>query len=33
MKAITRISNVDGAGVERADAHGIALRIVEGELE
>jgi hypothetical protein len=33
MKAITRISNVDGAGVERADAHGIALRIVEGELQ
>ena len=33
MKAITRISNVDGAGVERADAHGIALRIVEGEDE
>jgi hypothetical protein len=33
MKAIARISNVDGSGVERADAHGIALRIVEGELE
>jgi hypothetical protein len=29
MKAIAPISNVDGAGVERADAHGIALRIVE----
>jgi hypothetical protein len=29
MKAIARISNIDGAGVERADAHGIALRIVE----
>jgi hypothetical protein len=29
MKAITRISNIDGT-VERADAHGIALRIVEG---
>jgi hypothetical protein len=33
MKAITRVSNVDGAGVERADAHGIALRIVEGGVE
>jgi hypothetical protein len=28
MKAIARISNVDG-GVERADAHGIALRMLE----
>ncbi len=27
MKAIAPISNVDAAGVERADAHGIALRI------
>jgi hypothetical protein len=26
MKAIARITNRDGAGVERADAHGIALR-------
>ncbi len=26
LKAIVRISNVDGAGVERADAHGIRLR-------
>ena len=33
MKTITRISNVDATGVERADAHGIALRIVEGGLE
>jgi hypothetical protein len=33
MKAIARISNVDGTGVERADAHSIALRIVEGGLE
>ena len=33
MKAVARISNVDGGGVERADAHGIALRIVEGGLE
>jgi len=33
VKAIARISNVDAAGVERADAHGIALRIVEGGLE
>ena len=29
IKTIVRISNVDAAGVERADAHGIALRIVE----
>lgn len=29
MKAIAPISNIDGGGVERADAHGIALRIVE----
>jgi hypothetical protein len=29
MKAITRISNVDAAGVERADAHGIAIRMAE----
>lgn len=29
MKTIARISNVDAGGVERADAHGIALRIVE----
>ena len=28
VKAIARISNTDAAGVERADAHGIALRIV-----
>ena len=28
IKAIARISNIDAAGVERADAHGIALRIV-----
>jgi hypothetical protein len=28
VKAVTRISNVDAAGVERADAHGIALRRV-----
>jgi hypothetical protein len=27
MKAIAPISSVDAAGVERADAHGIALRI------
>jgi hypothetical protein len=33
VKAIARISNVDAAGVERADAHGIALRIVEGGVE
>jgi hypothetical protein len=29
VKAIVRISNIDADGVERADAHGIALRIVE----
>lgn len=29
VKAIVRISNTDAAGVERADAHGIALRIVQ----
>jgi hypothetical protein len=28
VKAIARISNIDAAGIERADAHGIALRIV-----
>jgi hypothetical protein len=28
MKAVAPVSNVDAAGVERADAHGIALRIV-----
>jgi hypothetical protein len=28
VKAVVRISNVDAAGVERADAHGIALRTV-----
>lgn len=28
VKAVARISNIDAAGVERADAHGIALRIV-----
>lgn len=33
VKAIARISNVDAAGVERADAHGIALRMVGGGLE
>jgi hypothetical protein len=29
VKTITRITNVDAAGVERADAHGIALRTVQ----
>jgi hypothetical protein len=29
VKAIVRISNTDAAGVERADAHGIGLRIVQ----
>ena len=33
VKAIARISNIDAAGVERADAHGIALRMVGGGLE
>jgi hypothetical protein len=29
MKAVVRISNVDAGGVERADAHGIALRRID----
>ena len=29
MKTVTRISNVDPTGIERADAHGIALRVVQ----
>jgi hypothetical protein len=33
MKAIAPISNINASGVESADAHSIALRIVEGELE
>ena len=29
VKAVARISNVDGSGIERADAHGIALRVID----